>query len=896
MYPTMEHTLIGRSKADIAISIKMIARICLRRFSTSKINFSVPPSSIPSPPSIPKPPQFSPPPKPFVPPDFQIDTPDFIADYEKTKAENEKKEAEALRNEAAESVESNEDVHDTKQSLMEKFQKRIVTETQDFVEPKKTGYLYRINEQLVEKRKVLEEKQKEEWREQEKKGLKSGVSLKEKMIMRINNLADEKVHEENRKKLMKEAFEAGYWDDIKEIARKGEKLWDAGSSLFTLAKSPLLPNVSGTTLTNKSASLYDLIAGNKCTLVIFYFSALGETHSKSYATPFLENFKDTAGVGMIQVNVEENSVKSYFLWASLGLIRKKVPIEQHDKYLILYKDIRDQRRNPPPPSKISSTPVAPAPTAPEKKKKHHHHPTAQKQKLTNTAVLKLVKNLFLTLVLIDIVWEMTTPITPDRDDNTVIVVLGASGDLAFKKTYPALFGLYKNQFLPSATQIVGYARSDIKLDDFRKRVSSRIKTKNEVEKRMLDNFLDICTYVAGKYDDVASFTRLNKYISTLEAGHRGDKHRVFYMALPPSVFIPASAGLKAACYLPAPGTNRLVVEKPFGHDLSSAKELSVALAQNWAEDEIYRIDHYLGKEMVKNLMVLRFGNVFLGAVWNRFYINNIQITFKEKIGTEGRGGYFDEFGIIRDVMQNHLLQILSIIAMEKPVSLDAEDVRNEKVKVLRCIAPLKKEDTLLGQYVTDGKTPGYQDDPTVPNGSKTPTFAIGTLYIENERWDGVPFILKCGKALDNAKAEIRIQFQDVAGKIYDDIARNELVIRVQPDEAVYMKMMTKMPGLSSGTTISELDLSYNKRFKELVIPDAYESLILDVLKGDKSNFVRDDELDAAWKIFTPILHEIDAGGLTPEPYVFGTRGPKSLDSFVQKHGYHRPAGYDYANL
>ncbi|KAI8806493.1 glucose-6-phosphate dehydrogenase [Cladochytrium replicatum] len=495
---------------------------------------------------------------------------------------------------------------------------------------------------------------------------------------------------------------------------------------------------------------------------------------------------------------------------------------------------------------------------------------------------------------------MTTPITPDKDETTVIVVLGASGDLAFKKTYPALFGLYKNNLLHEDVKIVGYARSPIELADFRKRVSSKIKTKSDQEARILQDFLNLCTYVAGKYDEEASFKRLNAYIEDIEEAHSGAvKHRVFYMALPPSVFIPASEGIRKSCYAPHPGTNRLVVEKPFGKDLQSSKELGIALAQHWAEDEIYRIDHYLGKEMVKNLMVLRFANVFLGAIWHRFYINNVQITFKEKIGTEGRGGYFDEFGIIRDIMQNHLLQILTIIAMEKPVSLDAEDVRNEKVKVLRCIEPLTMDDVLLGQYVTDGKTPGYRDDPTVPKGSNTPTFAAAVFYINNERWDGVPFILKCGKALENQKAEVRIQFQDVPGNIYSDVARNELVIRVQPEESVYIKMMNKQPGLSAATTISELDLSYSKRYKDVPIPDAYESLILDVMKGDKSNFVRDDELDAAWKIFTPLLHEIEApkSKIVPEEYVFGSRGPAGLDEFVKKHGYHRPAGYHYsANL
>ncbi|KAJ3107570.1 Glucose-6-phosphate 1-dehydrogenase [Phlyctochytrium planicorne] len=487
---------------------------------------------------------------------------------------------------------------------------------------------------------------------------------------------------------------------------------------------------------------------------------------------------------------------------------------------------------------------------------------------------------------------MAGPISPDVNDNTAVIVLGASGDLAFKKTYPALFGLFKNGFLPKNCQIIGYARSHLELEAFRQRISSKMKLANDAERELLKDFLSRCTYVSGKYDDMASFENLNRFIESVETPVAGGRHRIFYMALPPSVFIPASRGLHEKCYTKK-GSNRLIVEKPFGKDYDSSKELSKALAEHWVEDEIYRIDHYLGKEMVKSLMMLRFANVFFGAVWNRFYIHNVQITFKEKIGTEGRGGYFDEFGIIRDIMQNHLLQILSITAMEKPVSLDAEDVRNEKVKVLRSIKPLTVDDVLLGQYTAspDGKEPGYLDDPTVPKGSQTPTYAAAVFFIHTERWEGVPFILKCGKALNEQKAEIRIQFQDVAGNIYSNLARNELVIRVQPDEAVYMKFMNKQPGLSTSSTVSELDLSYSKRYGDMKIPDAYESLILDCLKGDKSNFVRDDELDAAWKIFTPLLHKIEAGKVKPESYVFGSRGPEGVNNFIEKHGYQRHAGY-----
>ncbi|CAI2179225.1 14959_t:CDS:2 [Funneliformis geosporum] len=473
---------------------------------------------------------------------------------------------------------------------------------------------------------------------------------------------------------------------------------------------------------------------------------------------------------------------------------------------------------------------------------------------------------------------------------TTIIVLGASGDLAKKKTYPALFGLYRNGFLPEGTNIIGYARTSLDRSKFHERISGYMKTPTDEIKNQLSEFLKHCTYVFGQYDKNEDYQKLNKAVEEVERldNKHKEKNRIFYMALPPSVFIPVAKGLKKNVYS-TKGINRLIVEKPFGMDLDSSRELGKALAPLWSEDETYRIDHYLGKEMVKNLLIVRFANVFFGAVWNRQSIANVQITFKEKIGTEGRGGYFDEFGIIRDVMQNHLLQILSIVAMERPVSLSAEDVRDEKVRVLRCIPPVKLEDTLLGQYTRseDGDKPGYLEDNTVPKGSTCPTFAACTLWINNERWEGVPFILKCGKALSEQKAEIRVQFQDVPGNVFKDSPRNELVIRVQPNEAVYMKMTSKLPGLSMDTVISELDLTYNRRFSDFKIPDAYESLILDVLKGDHSNFVRNDELDAAWKIFTPILHKIDHEKIVPKPYAYGTRGPASADEYMTKYGFKR---------
>ncbi|KAF5333127.1 hypothetical protein D9611_002595 [Ephemerocybe angulata] len=477
-------------------------------------------------------------------------------------------------------------------------------------------------------------------------------------------------------------------------------------------------------------------------------------------------------------------------------------------------------------------------------------------------------------------------------DNTIIIVFGASGDLAKKKTLPALFGLFRQGFLPRDTHIVGYARTKMDQAEFEKRATSNIKGADDPETaNQIEAFKQRLSYVSGGYEDGESFDKLNAHLQEIESHYQSKEcNRIFYLALPPTVFIPVSQHIKEHCYVSKGGVNRIIIEKPFGKDLESARHLLSSVKQYWTEDETFRIDHYLGKEMVKNLLVLRFANVALGACWDKNYISNVQITFKEPFGTEGRGGYFDEFGMIRDVIQNHLLQVLTILTMERPVSFAAEDIRDEKVKVLRSIPPVEKEDCLLGQYVSANGKPGYLDDNTVPPNSVCPTYAATTLWIHNPRWEGVPFILKAGKALNEAKVEVRIQFKDVTQGIFKDIARNELVIRIQPSEAVYLKMNAKTPGLYTRAIPTEMDLTYKRRFTEAKIPEAYESLILDTLRGDHSNFVRHDELDYAWKIFTPILHWIDGKNgqrPKPSPYPYGSRGPKELDGFIKKYGYKR---------
>ncbi|CAG7848600.1 Glucose-6-phosphate 1-dehydrogenase Short=G6PD [Serendipita indica DSM 11827] len=503
---------------------------------------------------------------------------------------------------------------------------------------------------------------------------------------------------------------------------------------------------------------------------------------------------------------------------------------------------------------------------------------------------------------------------PDFDDNM------SNSQAATKElrentviTFPALFGLYRQGFLPNGVRIIGYARTKMDAQEFHKRATSHISPSPE-DADKVEEFKALSTYVAGDYEDDKAFQDLNKHIEEIESKYQGpERNRMFYMALPPSVFQSVARGLKRNCYTDK-GTIRVIVEKPFGKDTESCRELLSSLKENFTEEETFRIDHYLGKEMVKNMLVSRFANIALSAGWSNQFISSVQITFKEPFGTEGRGGYFDEFGIIRDILQNRtipsyilanpfsptpadLTQVLCILAMERPVSFSAEDIRDEKVKVLRSIPPIEKSDVLLGQYVGANGKPGYLDDDTVPPNSKCPTFAAVVLWIHTPRWEGVPFILKAGKALNEAKVEVRVQYKDVTQGIFKDIARNELVMRIQPSEAIYLKFNAKTPGLYTRAMPTEMDLTYKRRFSEAKIPEAYEALILDALHGDKSNFVRDDELDAAWKIFTPILHWIDGKNgqaPRPNPYPYGSRGPKELNDFMKKYGYKRAdQGYSW---
>eukprot|EP00276_Gloeochaete_wittrockiana_P008277 CAMPEP_0184656812 /NCGR_PEP_ID=MMETSP0308-20130426/16771_1 /TAXON_ID=38269 /ORGANISM="Gloeochaete witrockiana, Strain SAG 46.84" /LENGTH=495 /DNA_ID=CAMNT_0027094099 /DNA_START=162 /DNA_END=1649 /DNA_ORIENTATION=+ len=483
----------------------------------------------------------------------------------------------------------------------------------------------------------------------------------------------------------------------------------------------------------------------------------------------------------------------------------------------------------------------------------------------------------------------------NSEEYTSVIVVGATGDLAHRKIFPALFALYTENHFPKNFQVVGFARSNLSIPDFKFKIAEKLECRSKIAPDVCGlekgRFLKKLFYVAGSYDSEEAFGVLDEFLAKGERDWNpaGVHNRLFYFSIPPSVFLSTARGISARARSKN-GWTRCIVEKPFGKDRHSSDELSQGMARLFAEEAIYRIDHYLGKEVVQNLMVLRFANLIFEPIWNRSTVQSVSITFKEELGVEGRGGYFDEYGIVRDVMQNHLLQLLALIAMEPPVSLDAEDVRDEKVKVLRCAAVLTADDVLVGQYGPGNGTVGYTEDKTVPKGSITPTFAAAVIRVRNRRWDGVPFYLMCGKGLDGRLAEIRIRFNPVPGNLFADLSgvsglpNNELVIRVQPGEAILLSIVNKIPGLSTKLDNKELDLEYKQTFKGAEIPDAYERLILDVLHGDKSLFIRSDELEAAWDIFTPVLHYLEATKAQPVTYPFGSKGPEeAVKAFRAKH-------------
>lgn len=469
---------------------------------------------------------------------------------------------------------------------------------------------------------------------------------------------------------------------------------------------------------------------------------------------------------------------------------------------------------------------------------------------------------------------------------TAFIIFGASGDLARKKVLPSLYNLHRDRLLPPNCVFLCYGRTNLRLEDVRCRLAEALAA--NVDQQSLNAFVRQCRYIQGDYDRATSIQPLVDVLKTF-----GHSNRLYYLALPPVVFESITQLIKAQCWsCPAASTSacqcwrRLVVEKPLGEDSASFARLTKHVASLYAQPEVYLIDHYLGKEVVQNILALRFANRVFEVLWSREHIASVVITFKETMGTAGRGGYFDRVGILRDVVQNHLMQVLSLLTMEKPASMAAGDILAEKVLLLRSIEPFKLANCVLGQYVAGEGGPGYRDDPTVAKDSRTPTYARVMVVIDNDRWRGVPIFLVAGKALDERVTQVRMKFKPTERNIFGGADHNnELLIRVQPGEAISLKVLGKTPGGNMVDMLEpmSLDLVYQQRFKERpALRDAYDVLLLDIVGGRQLNFVHQDEVAEAWRILTPLLEQIECTKVVPIAYRLGSSGPVVEETSTMK--------------
>jgi glucose-6-phosphate 1-dehydrogenase len=484
----------------------------------------------------------------------------------------------------------------------------------------------------------------------------------------------------------------------------------------------------------------------------------------------------------------------------------------------------------------------------------------------------------------------------------VLVVFGASGDLTARKLMPALAQLAVNRQLPSAFSVVGIARTEMSDDDFRQRMLEAGKEDSPAWSSLVAGF----RYVAGEYGHPDTFDRLKEVLHEVDAERGTGGNRVYYLATVPGVFAEVAAALgehglarpedEGAAQGSTDSFVRIVIEKPFGHDLQSSQELNAALHAVFEEAQIYRIDHYLGKETVQNVLALRFANSIFEPIWNRRYVDHVQITVAESLGVGHRGGFYETAGALRDIVQNHVLQVLALTLMEPPATIDAQGIRDEKVKALRAVDILTPEevlqDVVRAQYsegwVEGEQVAAYRAEEGVAPDSHTETFMAMRLRVDNWRWAGVPFYIRTGKRLPKRLTEVAMQFHTVphlpfTAREARGLDTNALVLRIQPDEGITLRFGAKVPGQAFRVRTVSMDFSYGAAFLEET-PDAYERLLLDAMMGDPTLFIREDEVEQAWKIVDPLL-EAWAGDDAPLAfYPAGTWGPKEADLLIERDG------------